>query len=53
MIFLDNPDKSLILVEDTVSQKPAKKAKHNYTIGGTSLCWYADFTLYIEENMVI
>ena len=52
MVFLDNPDKSLILVEDTVSQKPAKKAKHNYTIGGTLLCWYADCTLYIEDGSV-
>lgn len=50
MIFLDNSDKSLILVEKTVSQKPSKKAKHNYTFGGISLCWYASCTLYIEEN---
>lgn len=50
MIFLDNPDKSLILVENTVSQKPAKKAKHSYTFGDVSLCWYADCTLYIEES---
>lgn len=50
MIFLDNPDKSLILVENTVSQKPTKKAKYSYTFGGISLCWYADCTLYIEES---
>ena len=50
MIFLDNPDKSLILVENTVSQKPTKKSKHSYAFGGVSLCWYADCTLYIEEN---
>lgn len=50
MIFLDNPDKSLILVENTVSQKPIKKAKHSYAFGGVSLCWYADCTLHIEES---
>ena len=50
MIFLDNPDKSLILVENTVSQKPTKKAKHSYAFGGVSLCWYADCTLHIEES---
>ncbi|HOO07995.1 MAG TPA: DEAD/DEAH box helicase [Ruminococcus sp.] len=50
MIFLDNPDKSLVLVEKTVLQKPTKKAKHNYTFYGISLCWYADCALYIEED---
>ena len=50
MIFLDNPDKSLILVENTVSQKPPKKPKQCYKFGGTSLCWYADCTLYVEED---
>lgn len=51
MIFMDNPDKSLIFVENTVSQKPTKKAKHSYTFGGVSLCWYADCTLHIEESV--
>ena len=51
MIFLDNPDKSLILVENIVTQKPAKKAKRNYTFGSVALFWYADCTLYIEESV--
>lgn len=50
LFFLDNPDKSLVLVDNTVSQKPAKKAKYSYSFGGTSLCWYADCTLYLEEE---
>lgn len=50
MIFLDNPDKSLILVEDSGLQRSTKKAKYSYKFGGTSLCWYADCTLYIEED---
>lgn len=50
MIFLDNPDKSLILVDSTVSQKPAKKAKHSYKFGNTSLYWYADCILYLDEE---
>ena len=50
MVFLDNSDKSLILVKNTVLQRPIKKAKHCYTFGGTSLCWYADCALYIDED---
>lgn len=50
LIFLDNPDKSLILAENTFSQKPSKKAKYSYKFGSISLCWYADCALYIEED---
>ncbi|SHM39683.1 Superfamily II DNA or RNA helicase, SNF2 family [Ruminococcus flavefaciens] len=50
MIFLDNRDKSLVLVENIILQKHEKKVKHKYAFGDISLCWYADCTLYIEEE---
>ena len=50
MIFLDNPDKSLFLVGNLLSEKNTKKAKHNYTFGCTSLSWYSDCSVFLEEN---
>lgn len=50
MFFLDNPDKSLILVDNISTQKPEKKAKCSYLLGSISIFWYADSTLYLEEE---
>lgn len=50
MIFLDNSDKSLVLIDNIISQKPTKKAKHHYLVGNTSMYWYTDCTLYLEEE---
>ena len=50
MIFLDNPDKSLVLVSNTVTKKSTKRAKHTYSFGSVTLCWYSDSSIYIEEN---
>lgn len=49
MIFLDNTDKSLVLIEKVIESKPKKKAKNSYKANDTLLEWYSDCTLYIEE----
>ena len=50
MIFLDNPDKTLVLVSSVVSIMPAGKAKHQVSIDNLTLLWYADGSICISER---
>lgn len=52
MIFLDNPDKSLVLIYNVIKPNSSKKAKYNYLFGCTSLCWYADSSICLEEKKI-
>lgn len=51
MIFLDNTDKSLVLIEKIIEAKPGKKAKNFYKADSISMEWYSDCSLYIEETV--
>lgn len=50
MIFLDNTDKSLVLIGSAIAPKSTKKAKHTYSFGSITLSWYSDGSLFLEES---
>ena len=51
MIFLDNKDKSLTLIEKVVEEKSGKKKpKFSYQSEMVTIAWYNDCSLYIAEN---
>lgn len=50
MVFLDNTDKSLVLIEKIIKIRPRKKVKNSYKAGSISMEWYSDCSLYIEET---
>ena len=50
MIFLDNNDKSLVLIEKIIKIRPRKKTKNSYKTDSISMEWYSDCSLYIEET---
>lgn len=50
MIFLDNPDRSLVQVGGVIEQKVAKKAKYNYVFGDVSFYWYTDCSIFLAES---
>lgn len=51
MIFLDNPDKSLVLINRIFSSKSSKKAKYSYSFGDNTLYFYSDGSVFLEESV--
>lgn len=49
MLFLDNQDKSLVLVNNCLSQRPIRKPKYAYLINENIINWYSDCSVYLES----
>lgn len=50
MIYLDNTDKTLVLIDTIIHQKPNKKSKYSYSIGLTEISWFSDSSLYLSSD---